>query len=110
MDEKELDQIYGELELESSVIKKENDRKLKSFTDNIISVGDKLVDEIERKNIEKENQRFQMITYIIKKTKSKLISQSKLEELSYDEVLRYYQKAKEYKPWYVEMFQFLIGN
>lgn len=106
----DINNIYDELNLEKKIIEEENKRYLNQFISKLTSEGDLLINEIEEKEREKEEERLNMITYILNKTKSKLTSENKLKNMTYDEVLKYYKKAEEFKPWYVHILNMLIGN
>lgn len=91
-------------------IKEENDIKKRRIAKEIENMGQHYLDEIDRKNQEKENEKNEMIKSIVSLKDESFIKLSDLNEMSYDEVKSIYIKVMDSKkPWYRLFIEFIMG-
>ena len=93
------------------------DKALKETTSNrrnviikeIDTEGEKLLDEISRKNKRKVDQKKQQIDFILNKSKTIILSEEDLQELDYREVKTIYDKTvHENRPFIKRFLEFLF--
>lgn len=103
-------QMYHQLSEYERSIKEENDIKKRKIASEISKMGDVYIDEIDRKHQEKENERLDMIDYVIHNTKENIIKVKELKNMPYEDVKSIYIKAKDYKKsWWRLFIEFIMG-
>jgi len=104
------EQLYRGLSDYERMIKGENDSKKMMIAAEIARMGEQFIDEIDTKDQLKEEERLNMIDYIISNTEQKLVRVSELNNMNHEEVKPYYLKAQDQsKPWYILIIEFLMG-
>lgn len=104
------EQLYRGLSDYERSIKDENDSKKRLVADEIARMGEHFIDEIDTKEQLKEEERQDMIEFIVSTTEQKLVKVSELNNMNHEEVKPYYLKAQDHsKPWYRLMIEFLMG-
>lgn len=103
-------EMYRDLSDFERSLKEDVDRKKKSIVKDIEDMGSVYLDEINKKNALKENERLNMVDYIITNTKEKLVRVKNLNNMSYDEVKNIYIRAKHTKKsWFRMLIEFTMG-
>lgn len=76
----------------------------------IADMGEKFIDEIEQKEIARDNEKQEKITFIARKTGDLHGSKEKLYSMSYEDVDSIYIKVKESKKnWFRQIIDFLMS-
>lgn len=103
-------QMYRALSDYERSISEENDSKKRMIAKEIANMGDQYMKEIDNKHEIIENERLNMIQFIIQTTEQTLVPAKELRKMSYDEVKSIYVKAQDTKkPWYQLFIEFIIG-
>jgi hypothetical protein len=104
------EQLYRSLSDYERMVKDENDSKKTMIANEIARMGEQFIDEIDTKEKLKEDERLDMIEYIISTTEQKLVKVRDLNNMNHEEVKPYYLKAQDQsKPWYRLFIEFLMG-
>lgn len=103
-------QMYRALSDYERAVKEENDHKKKMFAKEVANMGEVYMEEIDTKHEEIENERLDMIDFIIETTEEKLVKVRILRKMSHEEVKSIYLKAQDSnKPWYRLLIEFFMG-
>ena len=103
--------LYMELSQFEREQKEITDRKKSSVALDIIANGEEYINEIDEKWQEKDEERMQMIEYLISNTGSKHGTSKKLYQLSHEEIKSIYDKELDNKkPWWKKLIEFFFGN
>lgn len=103
-------QMYRALSDYERSIKEENDVKKRMIANEIAAMGDIFIQEIDEKHELIEEERLDMIEFIIQTTKEELVPAKELRNMSHDEVKSIYVKAQDSKKsWYQLLLEFITG-
>jgi len=102
--------LYRQLSDYERQEREQTEQKKNRIAREIERMGVQYLEEIDNKNKLKEQERLNMIDFIIDKTKEKLVRSKYLYDMSIEEVNSYYIKAQDYnKSWIRIFFEFLMG-
>lgn len=103
-------QMYRALSDYERSIREENDIKKRKIADEISKMGNIYLQEIDDKHELKEQERLDMIDYVVGNTGQKFAKVRDLNNMSYDEIKSIYIKAKDSKKsWYRLFIEFIMG-
>lgn len=104
------EQLFRNLSDYERMCREENDQKKRMIAEEIASMGEHYVEEINNKHKQKEEERLDMIDYIIETTKEKLVKAYDLKQMTYEEVKSIYVKAQDSKKsWFTLLIEFIMG-
>ena len=88
----------------------QTEKKKQRIAREIERMGEEFIDEIDNKQELKEQERMDMIDFIINKTEQNLVKSKVLYDMPIEEVKSIYVKAQDYdKSWVKIFFEFLMG-
>lgn len=94
-------ELYREWDEYLRMEKDEQERKKRRFAREIVESGAELVQEIEEKNLEREEKRIELIEEIYKTANETIISLKELKDLPLEEIIPIHKKIIELKkPWW----------
>lgn len=103
-------QMYRALSDFERSIKNENDIKKNRIANEIANFGNQYVEEIEIKHQIKEDERQDMVNFIIRNKKLDMPKVREIKNMPYEDVKSIYIKAKdEKKSWYRLLIEYLMG-
>jgi hypothetical protein len=102
--------MYRELSDYERSIREEDNAKKRLIAKEIELMGEKFINEIDTKHALKEEERQEMVDYIIHNTQQTLVMKRDLDHMTYEEVKSIYIKAQDTKkPWYRLLLEYLMG-
>lgn len=108
--QKEADELDTTSDLYYKLAEYETNQKKDRIAREIESMGSRYLNEIDVKNELKEQERRDMIDFIINKTEQNLIKSKELYDMPIEDVKSIYLKAQDYnKSWVRIFFEFLMG-
>lgn len=104
------EELYHKLSEYERMVNEENDSKKMMIANEIARMGEHYIEEIDTKETLKEEERLDMIEFIISTTEQKLVKVSELNNMTHEEVKPYYVKAQDQsRPWYRLIIEYLMG-
>ena len=91
-------------------IKEESNQKKSAIAREIARMGEVYMEEIDEKFEIEEEERQEMVDYIIHNTQQTLVKKRELDNMTHGEVKSIYIKVQDTKkPWYRNLIEFLMG-
>ncbi len=102
--------LYRKLSDYERIEKNQTEQKKNRIAREIDQMGEHYLTEIDMKNEVKENERMDMVDFIINKTEQNLVKSKDLYDMPYEDVKNIYVKAQDYnKSWGRIFLEFLMG-
>lgn len=86
----------------------DNERKKKQLSDEFNQIGEKYLNEIERKQKNKEQKKSKLISYIIKRNQNKYTI-DELTSYSFEDIENIYNEIKKEKNKFMKFIQFILN-
>lgn len=102
--------LYHEYSEYERKVKEENEMRKKHIASEIAKNANTFIEEINKKEEIKEQERQEMGIYILKETQETIIKKVELDNMTHEEIKSIYVKVKDSKkPWYKLLLEFIMG-